>query len=69
MLHLRAFVVLKTQVTMNLFLVISFLTVANPVISNGSALRMVLEMIQMTPEMTTTTITMMMTNFLMPQKS
>jgi len=69
MLHLRAFVVLKTQVTMNLFLVISFLTVANPVISNGSALRMVPEMIQMTPEMTTTTITMMMTNFLMPQKS
>ena len=53
---------------MNLFLVIGFPTivtppwsVANPVVSNGSALRMV-------PEMTTTT-TMMTMNFSTPQKS
>jgi len=50
--RLRAFVVLQTQVTMNLFLVIVSLAittplqnVVNPVISNGSALRMVPEMI------------------------
>jgi len=53
---------------MNLFLVISSPTVANPVISNGSALRAVPEMIWTTLEMTTTTMTTM-TNFLMPQKS
>jgi len=53
---------------MNLFLVIGSPTVATPlqsianlVVSNGSALRTV-------PEMTTTTMTTMM-NFLMPQKS
>jgi len=61
---------------MNLFLVIGFPTVMtplwsimNPVDSNGLALRMVLEMIQITPEMTTTTTTTTTTNFLMPWKS
>jgi len=60
---------------MNLFLVIGFPTittplqsVVNPVVSNGSALRMAPEMIWTTPEMTTTT-TMTMTNFSTPQKS
>jgi len=68
MLRLRASVVLQTQVTMNLFLVIVSLTVAtplwnvaNPVVSNGLALRMVPEMIRTTLEMTTTTTTMTMT--------
>jgi len=67
--------VLQTQVTMNLFLVIVSLTIAtplrnvvNPVVSNGSALRKVLEMIQMTLEMTTTTTMMMMTSS-MPRMS
>jgi len=60
---------------MNLFLVISFPTITTPlrsianlVVSNGSALRMVLEMIRMTPEITTTT-TMTTTNFSTPWKS
>ena len=60
---------------MNLSLVIGFpiiatppQSVANPVVFNGSALRMVPEMIQTTPEMTITT-TMMTSNFSMPQKS
>ena len=60
---------------MNLFLVIGFPIIATPpwsvanlVVSNGSALRMVLEMIWMTPEMTTTT-TMTTTNFSMPRKN
>jgi len=59
---------------MNPFLVISFPTIATPlrnvanlVVSNGLALRTVPEMIQMTPEMTTTTMTT--TNFSMPWKS
>jgi len=56
---------------MNLFLVIGSPTIVtplqsitNPVISNGSALRMVPEMIRTTPEMTTTT-----TNSSTPWKS
>jgi len=60
---------------MNLFLVISFPTIATPlwsianlVVSNGSALRMVLEMIRTTPEITTTT-TMTTSNFSTPWKS
>jgi len=59
---------------MNPFLVIGFPTiatplrnVANPVVSNGSALRTVPEMIQTTLEMTTTTMTTM--NFSTPRKS
>jgi len=60
---------------MNLSLVIGFPIIAtppqsivNPVVSNGSALRMAPEMIRTTPEMTTTT-TMTTTNFLMPRKN
>ena len=67
--------VLQTQVTMNLFLVIVSLTVAtplqnvvNPVVSNGSALRKVPEMIRMTLEMTTTTTMLTMTSS-MPRMS
>jgi len=61
---------------MNPFLVIGSPTIAtplwsitNPVVSNGSALRMVPEMTWTTPEMTTTTTTMTTMNFLTPQKS
>jgi len=75
MLRLRAFVVLQTQVTMNLFLVIVSLTITTPlwnvtnlVVSNGSAPMMVPEMIWMTPEMTTTT-TMTTTTSLTPRMS
>jgi len=60
---------------MNPFLVIGFPTittplwsVTNPVVSNGSALRMVPEMTRTTLEMTTTT-TITTMNFLMPRKS
>ena len=60
---------------MNPFLAIGSPTIAtpprsivNPVISNGSALRMVPEMIRTTPEITTMT-TMTTTNFSTPQKS
>jgi len=68
-------VVLQTQVAMSLPLVIVSPTivtplrnVANPVISNGSALRMVPEMIRTTPETITTTTTTTM-NFSTPWKS
>jgi len=74
-LHLRAFVVLQTQVAMSLPLVIVSPTVAtplwnvtNPVVSNGSALRMVPEMIRTTPETITTTTTTTM-NFSTLRKS
>jgi len=67
--------VLQTQVTMNLFLVIDSPTIATPlwsiakpVVSNGLALRTVPEMIWTTPEMTTMTMTMT-TNFSTPWKS
>jgi len=68
MLHPRAFVVLRTSVTTNLFLVINSLTVATPLrivanlpVTNGLALRMDPEM-----AITTTTTT---TNLLTPRKS
>ena len=66
MLHPRAFVVLQTSVTMNLFLVIDSLTVVTPLrivvnlpITNGLAPRMDPEMIQTTLEMAITTTTTM----------
>ena len=67
MLHPRAFVVLRTSVIMNLFLVINSLTVANLPVTNGLAPRMDLEMIQTTPEMAIMTMTTM--NLSTPQKS
>ena len=75
MLRPRAFVVLRTSVTMNLFLVIDSLTVATPLrivanlpVTNGLAPRMDLEMIRMTPEMAITMTTTTM-NLLTPRKS
>ena len=64
MLRLRAFVVLQTQGTMNLFLVIDSPTIATPLriivnlpVTNGLALRTDPEMIWTTPEMATTMTT------------
>jgi len=67
-------VVLRTSVTMNLFLVIDSLTVATPLwivanlpVTNGLAPRMDPEMIRTTPEMAITTTTTM--NLSTPRKS